>query len=573
MAYDRLDFEELREGCDAGDVKSMRILGDRMLYGRGMSRNYEGASDLIMNAAVNGDAKAMVEWGDMVGNDYKLDCREEVAAMWYRAAANKGLPEGIWKLSKCYMKGRGTEYNPSLGYSLCRRAAKSGFVPALVDLGKIYRDEQDYVRAAQCFRKAAEKGDAESQYEIGMLFLEGKGVKQSNKRAFKWFKAASEGQERRAYLMVCRMMRNGLGTEKDVPGAVKVCEVGVENLCSTAVPEVLDIFLNEPGYQDDLKVRAWAHRVIQERIVDALDAVADLYSEGRVLEKDPDMEQAVLEMGSSMNSAACKFKLASFIRNNPSGYAPGKASQLVLEAAEMGYEAAQYERYYELRDTDPDEAAYWLRRCAMSGASYGMIALAKEYEAGEIVYQSDSMAIKWYTKAYDAGHVMARTPLLELLSEADPFEEGDSDDVDILKRIALEDGDCGAYRDIGDHYMDEENEDFDVDMAIRWYSRGADIGMGECMDRLGFILYYGIGGDREPEAALGYISKAAAQGMPESQYILGINNLSGKYLKRDPILAKKWLERAAFQGHAEARKKLELQEEEESMRGLSALFG
>ena len=112
-----------------------------------------------------------------------------------------------------------------------------------------------------------------------------------------------------------------------------------------------------------------------------------------------------------------------------------------------------------------------------------------------------------------------------------------------------------------------------MDMAIRWYSRGADIGLGECMDRLGFILYYGIGGDREPEAALGYISKAAAQGMPESQYILGINYLSGKYLKRDPMLAKKWLERAAFQGHAEARKKLELQEEEESMRGLSALFG
>lgn len=573
MAYDKLDFEELKKGYDGGDARSMRILGDRMICGGCLQRNYDGGKELIMNAAVNGDAKAMVEWGDILRNDYTLECRLEAAAMWYRAAANKGLPEGIWKLSKCYMEGEGTECNPSLGYSLCRAAAKSGYVPAVVDLGRIYKEEEDYVRSAKCFRRAAEKGDAESQYELGMLYYDGKGVKQSYEKAFKWFRAAAYGLERRAYPMICRMMREGLGTEKDVPGAIRVCEGGVENLCPSAVPELLDIFLNEPGYQDDLKVRAWAYRVIEQRITEAMPMVADLYSEGRVLEKDPEMERTVLEIGSDLNSAVCKFKLAGFIRNNPAGYTPQEASQLMLEAAEAGYEAAQYARYFELRDSDPDEAAYWLRRCAMGGASYGMTALAKEYEAGEIVYQSDTMAIRWYTRAYDAGDVMARTPLSELLADANPFEEDDYDDVDFLKRIAIEDGDYSAYKEIGDHYMDESTEDFDVETAIRWYTRGAELGMADCMDRLGFILYYGIAGGRELDEAFEYIRKAAARGMPESQYILGINHLSGKHLKKDPELARKWLERAAFQGHDEARKKLQLQEEEESMKGLSALFG
>ena len=50
--------------------------------------------------------------------------------------------------------------------------------------------------AAKFFRWAAEDGDAESQADLGIAYIEGRGVPQSDKDAVKWFsKAAKQGDD------------------------------------------------------------------------------------------------------------------------------------------------------------------------------------------------------------------------------------------------------------------------------------------------------------------------------------------------------------------------------------------
>ena len=50
--------------------------------------------------------------------------------------------------------------------------------------------------ATEWFRKAAEQGDADSQLDLGWMYLDGLGVPKDEKEAAKWFqKAADQGLE------------------------------------------------------------------------------------------------------------------------------------------------------------------------------------------------------------------------------------------------------------------------------------------------------------------------------------------------------------------------------------------
>ena len=49
--------------------------------------------------------------------------------------------------------------------------------------------------AAVLLRAAAEQGDAEAQYNLGLMYLEGQGVKQDNAEAYAWIRtAAAQGR-------------------------------------------------------------------------------------------------------------------------------------------------------------------------------------------------------------------------------------------------------------------------------------------------------------------------------------------------------------------------------------------
>ena len=58
--------------------------------------------------------------------------------------------------------------------------------------------EADYTEARELFRKAAESGFANAQYDLGMMLLEGMGGTQDRDEAEKWFRMAAEQGYREA---------------------------------------------------------------------------------------------------------------------------------------------------------------------------------------------------------------------------------------------------------------------------------------------------------------------------------------------------------------------------------------
>ncbi|MCL2139303.1 MAG: sel1 repeat family protein, partial [Treponema sp.] len=78
------------------------------------------------------------------------------------------------------------------------KKAEQGDINAQYELGLLYENgkgvSKDSVKAAEWFGKAAEQGNASAQYELGLLYESGQGVsKDSNKAAELFAKAAAQG--------------------------------------------------------------------------------------------------------------------------------------------------------------------------------------------------------------------------------------------------------------------------------------------------------------------------------------------------------------------------------------------
>ena len=74
--------------------------------------------------------------------------------------------------------------------------AEAGDADAQFSLGVMYEQgkgiRQDYTEAVRWYRKAAEQGYAEAQYNLGVMYAEGQGVRQDEAEAVKWYRKAAE---------------------------------------------------------------------------------------------------------------------------------------------------------------------------------------------------------------------------------------------------------------------------------------------------------------------------------------------------------------------------------------------
>ena len=76
----------------------------------------------------------------------------------------------------------------------------------------------------------AQQGDVAAQYNLGVSFLNGQGVKQDYVEAAKWFAKAAEGHDLDATYNLATCYMNGDGVEQDVKKvtAIIVDKLGVE---------------------------------------------------------------------------------------------------------------------------------------------------------------------------------------------------------------------------------------------------------------------------------------------------------------------------------------------------------
>jgi TPR repeat protein len=154
--------------------------------------------------------------------------KTEQALMELEYAAEQGVPGAIWKLGRMYADGDGVDLNKGRAYDYFRRlTAMHGddstgtpnaryLANAFVTLGLYHLEgipgtlKADPNVAREMFRYAAAYfADPEAQYQLGRLYLLGKGASKDAIQAARWLRLSANKGDHRAQALLGSMLFKG----------------------------------------------------------------------------------------------------------------------------------------------------------------------------------------------------------------------------------------------------------------------------------------------------------------------------------------------------------------------------
>ncbi|KAE9526012.1 tetratricopeptide repeat protein [Testudinibacter aquarius] len=101
-----------------------------------------------------------------------------------------------------------------------RTYAQKGNSDAQYNLGVLYDQgwgvKQNDATAAKWYEKAAKQGDTKAQFNLGNMYYEGRGVKQNKTTAAKWFEKAAKQGHVRSQSRLGFMYEWGEGVKRDL---------------------------------------------------------------------------------------------------------------------------------------------------------------------------------------------------------------------------------------------------------------------------------------------------------------------------------------------------------------------
>jgi len=150
----------------------------------------------------------------------------------WQGAADLGDADAANGLGWLYDKGLGVDANPLRAAEWYRRAAQRDHAAAQLNLGNLYDDgrgvPKDYAIAAEWFRKAAEKGIPEAENNLGTMYRDGQGVAHDEARAAVLLTKAAEHGYPPAQNTIGVMYFRGRGVERNLEKALFWLELAAQ---------------------------------------------------------------------------------------------------------------------------------------------------------------------------------------------------------------------------------------------------------------------------------------------------------------------------------------------------------
>jgi uncharacterized protein len=174
----------------------------------------------------------------------------------------------------------------------------------------------------------ANKGDAEAQYHVGMMYNNGIGTGQDTKQAFGWFqKSAAANDALGAYKLGCYYAGQGAGVvEADANEALKYKLVAASAGYSLAQHDVAVSYAQQGNFDEAVK---WLKMASDQGYDMSLYGLAISYHEGKGVPNDPTLAYAYLKLSQLASETGVNAKVQALLdRMN------AKLSKTELEKAE-----------------------------------------------------------------------------------------------------------------------------------------------------------------------------------------------------------------------------------------------
>ncbi len=141
-------------------------------------------------------------------------------------------PDILNRIGYMHNHGLGVDKNQKTGVEWYRKAAEKGYAKSQFNMGQCYEYgrgvKKDLNEAIKWFRKAAAQEYADAERKMGYLTVTGTGVKQNFAEAMRWYRRAAEHGDIASYADIGHFYADGNGVKKNKNRAVQYYIMGAE---------------------------------------------------------------------------------------------------------------------------------------------------------------------------------------------------------------------------------------------------------------------------------------------------------------------------------------------------------
>lgn len=393
--------------------------------------------------------------------------------------------------------------------------------------------QTDKKQAFNCFKKSADKGNAEAMNYCGVMLLNGEGTQCDEKEAQHYLKAAAdlgniEAMNNYGYLLSL-LKDNDVNDKASTYFKMAADKGSIEAMLNYGNllycgNENQQIQVNKKEALKYFKMAA------DKNNTDGIYHYALMLKKGEGVDK-PDLKQAFK-----------LFKKAADNKANPNSEAMLEYALLLLDDdADIGVSHNAKESLKYLK-----KAVHKDNIDAMYNYAYLL------YNGFDDVEINQKEAIKYYKKSAQKGQLKAMNEFALLIQIGDIEGQNNNDLITKYYKLAADFGNIDAMYNYGWLLFNGIGVETSYEKALSYFKKAADYGNVDAMYKYATMMKYGEGAAKNKKEAANYYKKAADEGSIDAMNSYALMLIKDDEITSNDEEALKYFKMAADQGHANA---------------------
>jgi TPR repeat protein len=167
---------------------------------------------------------------------------------------------------------------------------------------------KDYAKAFQEWKASADAGHAEAEFDLGLLYAQGLGVKRDLTEAVKWYRKAAEQGNAEAEFALGQMYSRGWGVPRDTADAMRWMQMA--NAVDSDGPPTDWALIEGYGLQQDQEQAAYWYKLAADKgHAEAQFNLGRLYATGKGVKHDEEQAMNWIRASASQGYAPAQARL------------------------------------------------------------------------------------------------------------------------------------------------------------------------------------------------------------------------------------------------------------------------
>ena len=224
------------------DIEAILMLGILLLKGHGIKQNINSAGECFKIVAENDNIQGIMNYAWFLLNISKTERDVELAAEYYKKAADKGVSEAmIYFADICYTNSK-LDKNKDCSIKLIENAKKYYLMAFLSGNNEAcikYFDNVHDENSISLLHKAADNGYLPAITKYAFIMTENN----CNEEALKYFKIAAKNfDDTNSFYNIATMLIQGKGIKKDIRKAIKYYNKGIAKGDTQAMISMAELY-------------------------------------------------------------------------------------------------------------------------------------------------------------------------------------------------------------------------------------------------------------------------------------------------------------------------------------------